>query len=153
MTNIEIFRYKQRLDYLFDQIRSFSDNTELQAQWARYLCILVAGFTETSVQAILNEYVRNKAAPSVASYAFSRLKRFTNPKMEDILTLLGFFDSKWRDNTENFAEGKLKEAVDSIMAQRNLIAHGNDTGISYVRIKDYYERIIKLIDYIENTCA
>ncbi len=153
MTNIEIIRYKQRLDYLFDQIKSFSDNTELQAQWARYLCILIAGFTETSVQAILNKYVRNKAAPSVANYVYSRLKRFTNPNMEDILILLGSFDNKWRVDIETFAEGKLKGAVDSIMAQRNLIAHGIDSGISYTRVKEYYQSIIKLIEHIENTCV
>lgn len=91
MANIRIVRYRHRLDNLFDQVKAFTDNPELQSQWARYLCILVAGYIEKSIQEILYKYANDKAAPNVVNYVYSRLKRFTNPNMEDILTLLGSF--------------------------------------------------------------
>jgi len=113
----------------------------------------VAGFIEISIQEILGKYTKDKAAPNVTNYVYSRLKRFTNPNMEDILVLLGSFEAGWRRNTEIVAEGKLKDAVDSVMALRNPIAHGVDTGISYIRIKEYYQSVLKLVEHIETTCV
>lgn len=153
MANIRIVRDKKRLDHLFDQTKAFTDNAELQAQWARYLCILVAGFIEISIREILGTYARERAAPKVANYVYSRLRRFINPNMEAILILLGSFDSEWRNTTETMAEGALKDAVDSVMALRNPIAHGENTGVSYIRIKEYYQSILKLVEHIETICV
>ncbi len=153
MTNIRIVSYRQRLDNLFDQVKEFTDNSELQAQWSRYLCILVAGFIEKSLQEILYKYTNDKAAPNIGNYVYSRLKRFTNPNMEDILTLLGAFHIEWRLKTESLAEGEMKDAVDSVIALRNPIAHGENTGISYVTIKEYYQSILKLVKHIEDICV
>jgi len=152
MKNVEIVQYKQRLDNLFDQIALLTDKFELQSHWARYLCVLLAGFIETSVQSIYIQYSKDKAAPNVTNYVTSRVKRFANPNMEDILELAGHFDKKWRDCISNNADSELKDAVDSVMAQRNLIAHGVNTGISYVRVKNYYKNIVKLVELVENTC-
>ena len=153
MKNVEIVRYKQRLDNLFDQIALLTDNFELRSHWARYLCVLLAGFIETSVQSIYIQYSKDKAAPNVTNYVTSRLKRFTNPNMEDILQLAGHFDNKWRESISNEADSELKDAVDSVMAQRNLIAHGINTGISYPRVKEYYKSIVELVELIESTCG
>ena len=153
MTNIRIVSYRQRLDNLFGQVKEFTDNSELQAQWSRYLCILVAGFIEKSLQEILYKYTNDKAAPNIRNYVYSRLKRFTNPNMEDILTLLGAFHIEWRFKTESLAEGEMKDAVDSVIALRNTIAHGENTGISYTRIKEYYDSILKLVEHIESICV
>ncbi len=160
MRNLEAVRYKQRLDNLFERLdklfskdSDFSGEIELQSHWARYLCILVSGFLETSVQAIYSQYAREKATPYVANYVTRKLKRFTNPKMEDILTLSGMFSKEWRDHLENATEGELKAAVDSIVANRNQIAHGVDVGISFVTIRGYYQSAVKVVDVIEKTCA
>ena len=152
MTNIRIVSYRQRLDNLFEQVKEFTDNSELQAQWSRYLCILVAGFIEKSLQEILYKYASDKATPNIVNYVYSRLRRFTNPNMEDILTLIGTFQNEWRLKIESIAEGEMKDAVDSVMALRNPIAHGENTGISYVTIKEYYRSILKLVNHIEDVC-
>ena len=148
MKNIEIVRNKQRLDYLFDLISQLTTNLELQAQWARYLCILVAGFIETSIRTIYLQYTKDKAAPNVANYVSSRLGQLRNPNMERILILAGSFDPKWREWIEKDAGDELKASVDSIMALRHPIAHG----VTYTRVRDYYTNIVKLIEIIENRC-
>jgi len=153
MANIRIVSYKQRLDRLFDQVKEFTDNAELQAQWSRYLCILVAGFIEKSLQEILYAYTSGKAELNVSNYVYSRLKGFTNPNMERILNLLGAFQADWPAKIETIAEGEMKDAVNSVMALRNPIAHGENTGISYTRIKSYYKSILKLLQHIEDICV
>jgi hypothetical protein len=90
MKNIEVVRYQQRLDSLFEKVKDISD-IELQSHWARYLCILVSGYLETSVRAIYNEYSRKRTDENVANYVSSRLKGFQSPKMANIVDLTRAF--------------------------------------------------------------
>lgn len=152
MKNIEVVRYQQRLDNLFEKIKDISD-LELQSHWARYLCILVSGYLETSVRAIYSEYSGNRANENVANYVSSRLERFQSPKMGNILELTRAFSLQWAEDLQNATEGELKESVDSIVANRHNIAHGRDSGISYTRIREYYQNAIKVIELIEGQCS
>ncbi len=153
MNTLETVRYKQRLDNLFGQISVFSGNPELQSQWARYLCVLVSGFLEVSICATFNEFVKNNASPQVANFVERELDGFQNPRMGKILELTREFNTQWANELEIATEGKLKDAVDSIVANRNQIAHGKDVGITYTRIKNYYEDSIKVVDLIEEMCG
>ena len=146
MKNQEISSNKQRLDNLFKKITAFSTDTDLQSHWARYLCILVSGFLETSVRIIYREYAKSKATPQVANFV-------QNPKMEKILQLTGLFSKEWANELRLETEGELKDAVDSIANNRNQIAHGGSVGISYSQIKSYYDRAIEVIELIENQCS
>jgi hypothetical protein len=153
MKTLEAIRYRQRLDHLFSQVSTFSGDAELQSQWARYLCVLVSGFLEVSICAIYNQFTRQSASPHVANFVKCQLDSFQNPKMGKIIELTRAFNSEWANDLENQTNGKLKDHVDSIVANRHLIAHGKDVGITYHRIKDYYEDAIKVIDIIEKCCG
>lgn len=152
MKNREVMRAKQKLDNLFEKINHLPDDNELKAHWARYLCILVSGFIENSVRAIYSQYAKNKAIPNIANFVERKLDDLQNPKMEKILQLTGAFSLQWESNLRKATEGELKDAIDSIVANRNNIAHGQDVGITYATIKDYYEKAFKVIQMIENQC-
>lgn len=153
MKNQEINRNKQKLDSLFEKVKDFSADTYLQSHWARYLCISVSGFLETSVRIIYREYAKSKAIPQVANFVEGKLEDFQNPKMEKILQLTGGFSKEWASELRLKTDDELKDAVDSIAHNRNQIAHGGSVGISYSQIKSYYERAIKVIELIENQCS
>jgi len=149
--NREANQHKDRLDDLFKQVSEVSD-INLQGHWARYLCVLVSGFIEVSIRAILTEYVKNKSAPSVANYVVRGLDRFQNPNMERILQTLGAFNPAWADEIGKLTEGELKDAVDSVRANRNNIAHGGNVSIRYRTIASYYDNAVKVIEIIEEQC-
>ena len=149
MKTIKAVSYKQRLDHLFTRASTVSGDTEMLSHWARYLCIMVSGFIEESVCAIFSSYCQSKAAPNVANYACSRLERLNNPKMEQICQLAGWFSEAWRKTLEAATEGEIKDAVDSIVANRHEIAHGATVGISYLRVKEYYGRAVKMVEAVE----
>ena len=153
MKTLEAVRYRQRLDNLFSQISAFSGDAELQSQWARYLCVLVSGFLEISICAVYNHFTRQSASPHVANFVKCQLDSFQNPKMGKIIELTRAFNSEWANELEKQTAGRLKDAVDSIVANRHLIAHGRDVGITYARIKSYYEDTIKVIEIIEKNCG
>ena len=152
MRNIEVHRQIQRLNNLFSLISTISDDVETRSHWARYLCVLVSGFVETSVRSIFSHYAQTKAAPTVANFVKISLRRFQNVKMETILQLARSFNPAWGEELQRAAEGERKDAIDSITANRNLISHGESVEITYVRIKNYYERALEVLELLEGKC-
>lgn len=153
MKTVEAIRYKARLDNLFGKITALSSDIELQAQWARYLCVLVSGFLETSVVAILARYSKEKAVPNVANYVGCQLDTFQNPTMGKILQLVNAFSQDWYDSLSAKTDGKLKSSVDSIAANRNQIAHGRDVGITYASIRTWYVDALEVVELLDTLVA
>ena len=152
MQDVDVSREKQRLDSVFGLAAQLPDNPEILSHWARYLCVLVSGFLETSIRAIYGRYTRGKATPYVANYAEARLDGFQNPNMRKILDLAGSFSKDWRAELEVACAGAPKEAIDSIVANRHSIAHGQTVGISLVRIRDYYRHTMTILNLIDDQC-
>lgn len=153
MKSHEINKRKQQLDHVFDQTKTVSQDPETLSHWARYLCVLVSGFLESSIRTLYGQYARTKAAPNVANYVEGQLKYFQNPKMERILELARLFSPQWEAELRTASEGEAKDAVDSIVANKNSIAHGESVGITVTRMKRYYESALRVVDTIESQCT
>lgn len=153
MSTVEVLRYKQRLDHLFSQIQTAAgDDLELQAHWARYLCVLVSGFLETAVREIFSNYAKNKARREIASFVESQLRGFQNPKMEKIIDVARSFSAQWESTLRAATEGEPKFAVDSIVANRHKIAHGESCGVSMARVQAYYRGALRVVELLESLC-
>jgi hypothetical protein len=153
MRDIEVIRYQKRLDGLFSHVSLMRDNAELQSHWARYLCILLSGFLEVSVRSLYSGYAKTKAAPYVVNFVERNLERLQNPNMEKILSVAVAFSPEWEAELRAATEGELKDAVDSVVANRNRISHGQDVGITYVQIKEYYKSVNRVLDLVEQHCS
>ena len=153
MKTYAVKQHKQRLDEVFKKISALAPDPEVQSHWARYLCVLVSGFLETSVKSVVGEYVKKRSSSEVSRFVESRLKGFQNPNMQRILELSGQFNPAWRDRLESATKGEMKLAVDSIVANRNQIAHGESVEITYSRVQRYYENVVSVIELIEEQCG
>ncbi len=141
MVDQKIRGAQQRIDSLQEKARTkqVSEDFELQAQLARYMCVLCSGLIEQAVISILETYTRSKSHPRVASYVDGQLARFRNAKFEDILVLLSHFDPLWREHVQSTTASEVKDAIDSIVNNRNQIAHGRQANISLGVFSDYYK--------------
>ena len=111
---------------------------ELQAQWGKYLCVLVAGFLENAIAEIYGTFVRGAASEPVATFATSILTRVQNPKSKYFLDTARSFKVQWADELQKFLEKEnRKEAIDTIMSNRHLIVHGRDSSITMARVVSY----------------
>src|SRR5579864_7508463 len=111
---LTIHQQKQRLDELFEYARNLQE-PELQSHWCRYLCILVSGFIENSVERCLADYSRRRSDDAVANFVNAKLRGFQNPKMGVILDLLGSFNHDWMVKLEDATSGRLGDSVNSIV--------------------------------------
>lgn len=143
-----IDQQRRKLDYLFDKVNSINDE-ELKAHWSKYLCILTSGLLENSVKILLNIYASKCASPTITNYINYNLKSVTNLKDKKIRELLSQFNEKWKLEYEKIISDEQKEAIDAVIANRHNIAHGRDVGLTYIRMKNYYEYTIQVISLIK----
>lgn len=141
--NMRIVGAQQRIDSL--EAKAKADpvryDPELQSQLARFMCVLSSGLIEQAVILTLGEYAERRSHPNVARHVNWNLSRFWNAKFEDVLVMLGHFDPRWRDHFEASTSAEVKDAIDSIVNNRNQIAHGAPTGLSLATFTGYYKRV------------
>jgi hypothetical protein len=144
--------HRSRIDGIFARAAGVND-MELQADLASHLCVVVSGFVEQATRHIFGEYARTKANPHVARYVERQLDGFTNANAAKLCQLSGAFKAEWGTDLEAYLEGQRKDALDSVIANRHNIAHGRSVGLTYVRIKEYYEQAQDIVAYLEAQCA
>ncbi|MBA3017259.1 hypothetical protein KKG29_05755 [Patescibacteria group bacterium] len=149
---VEILRSRNRLEATFKRISEI-ESPELQADFAKYLCILVSGYLEKSISQCTLIYANRSGTPQLERFIEKSTRRFTNANSEKILSLLGSFDPQWRSQLEVFLVDEKKDAVDSVVDLRNNIAHGKSPGITFHRIQNYFEDVIKVVDRIGEICG
>jgi hypothetical protein len=152
----EVARLQSRLDATFKRGSELSihvSDLETQSDFARYLCVLVAGFLEKAIAELVLEHSRKTGAPTLQSFVEANTKRFTNANSQKIADLLGSFSPDWRLKMKSILTDEFKDAVDSVIGLRHLIAHGGSAGVTYGRMNEYYLRIQLVIDEIADLCA
>jgi len=153
MKNQDLWKSEQQINNLFDLAKKLDANPEMLGHWTRYLCIQVAGLVETSVQTLYSEYAHATSNPRVARYVEDQLGYVQNPNMERIMVLARSFEPEWAKELEETLEDKSKEAVNSIMSNRNRIAHGRNVSLSYGDIRRFYEGTLDVLNLIEDQCT
>lgn len=146
----EVSRLKKRLDAAFSRSPSVSADLEVQSDFAKYLCVLVSGFFENAIVALILDYVERRSAPEVAAFVERQLDRWTNPNSDKIGILFGAFNTDWRLAIEGYLVDERKDSINSLVALRHKIAHGESVGTSLSQIKAHYLRIVDVVDYLAN---
>lgn len=144
----EVARLKGRLDSAFSRAPSSSADIELQSDFARYLCVLVSGFLENALVALILDYVERRSGPEIAAFAGSQLDRWTNANADKICGLLGSFDPEWRKQSEKYLVDERKESLNSLVALRHKIAHGESVGTSLSQVKFHYSTILNVVEFV-----
>jgi hypothetical protein len=156
MKNREVSRQINRLNSVIQRAaEACGDNIEMQSHWSKYICVLSAGLLENSIKEIYIEYASRNVSRPIANFVSSQITGIRNPKTTRFLELAGAFKDIWRTELEAFvSEDGRDEAIEAIMNNRHLIAHGKDqdSRISLAQMKDYLKKSIEVLEYIENQC-
>jgi hypothetical protein len=148
----EVERLKQILDATFERAKIASADSELLSDFARYLCVLVSGFLEQSIIEILLAFVRTRSQLAVQRFVERKLRSVANLNAPRLIELLGSFDPGWRADLESYVIDERKAAVDSVVALRNRIAHGQADSVTMRRVQEYYTRVKDVVDHIADLC-
>ncbi|MGB7761511.1 MAG: HEPN domain-containing protein [Bryobacteraceae bacterium] len=156
MKSVDLIRHRDSIRSAMGRAKDLGWDPELLGHWGRYLCILAAGFLENTIRILYSSHVERQASPSIATYVVAQLERIQNPKAGKFIEVAHTFDKKWADDLEAFLnvdDGRRKNAIDSIMNNRNLIAHGRSSNISVVQVREYFASASEGADYLESQLA
>ncbi len=149
----EIEAQRRRIDALFAKADGLSNDAELLAHWAKYLCVLVCGFLENSVELCLATYSKKRGDENINNFVSSQLRSFQNPKMGKIVELFGTFSKAWEAELKGETDGRILDAVNSIVANRHMIAHGGASQLSMLSLKAYYADVVRLVEIMQRICG
>lgn len=148
-----VWGHRDRIDAAFDRA-SRVDEPEVQADLARFLVVLTSGFLEKAISHTYSEYARAAGGSTqLVRYAQRRLETFQNPNAEKILQLAADFDGAWREALEAYLGDQRKDHIDSVVANRNQIAHGASVGVTYKRAEAYFKSAKDVVDFIHRLCS
>ena len=154
MINRDLNHQLQSLQSLFDRTGdACGKDIEMRSHWAKYLCVRCAGFLENSLKAVYTDYCFGATRDPVARYATQSLELIRNPKSHRFIQLASQFKIQWGQDLEKYInKNGRREAIDSIMSNRHLIAHGKTSTLTIVQIRDYFKKALEVVDFIEGQC-
>ena len=138
-----MFGARQRLQGRIDRLVVHASRTtdeELRAELARYLCILVSSLVEERCRERAATYTEVRSAPEIRRFVRTHLKRFRSPSSGNIRDFFSGFDPVKANSWYEELADEQRDALDSIAANRNQLAHGVSMGLSLGMLTAYASR-------------
>ena len=156
MKSIELVSQEARLRHLIKRVGHDPSTKalEMQAHWARYLCVLTSGFVENVARTLYGDYVtKNSYSTAVVRFAKKQLDGIQNPRPEKLVALAAAFDSKWGRDLDAYLKDEYRsDAINAIMSHRHLIAHGRSSNITVGQVNLYLSKVVDVAGYMEGQC-
>lgn len=139
---------EKKLDKLFLTVQGISDEEE-KALLSKFLCVRASGFVESSIRNLVGEFTSGTSPKQIQSYVNKETKYITNLRYDKLLEILNSFDKNWKEAFETKINDEQKAALNTIVSNRNNIAHGENDAISYNLMVNYYQRIKEVVDILK----
>ena len=147
----EVHVLRSRIESAFLRASQLKDlDSEVQADFAKYLCILVSGYVETAVRTISIAHCRRRAQPTVYNFAAKQLEKQQNLKPEKLIQAIALFNGDWGNDLRKFMTGSRWDALASVVSLRNALAHGQSVPTTFAQIRSYYSEIDQIVKFLEN---
>ncbi|MDP3778634.1 MAG: HEPN domain-containing protein [bacterium] len=136
------------IDQTIHEIDGISGSNDLvDAYLAKFLVVYICGMYEEVIETAFTDFfVRNTSRQEVVTYARDSVaKSFMNPKFDKLMKLIGSFgNATWTSALKSMSSERI--ALDSIVENKNNIAHGHGAIITLLDIKQYYINSRPLIE-------
>lgn len=140
---------ERKLDNLFELVKKIEDEEE-KAYLSKFLCVRTSGYIESSIRNLINEFTDKSTPKPIQSYVNKETKYITNLRFDKLCVLLSMFDTNWKRKFEKEISDEQKSAINSIVSNRNNIAHGENDTISFLAMKDYYKCSKEVVNILKN---
>jgi len=142
-----------RIDRLLIHARRTADD-ELQAELARYLCILVSSLIEERCKERALVFAAGRCpAPEIGRFVRARTKRFGSPSAGKIRDFFCGFDPGRANGWHDDLTDDRRAALDSIATNRNGLAHGASLGLSLGMLTSYVDRAREAMNELDRRFA
>lgn len=132
---------ERNLDNLFKEVSLLKEGDVNKAHLSRYLCVRTSGYLESVIRHLIVNFCDGTSPQQIENYLTKKTKYITNLEYKKIVSLLGEFSSEWQSEFESRITEEQRSSLNSVVSNRNNIAHGNSDSITYRSMKVYYADI------------
>ena len=144
-------RIAQRIDAIYKLRSSIGvENTFQIAQLANYTCILISAYLERAIVELIVDYCTKRGAGQVAAFVAAQIGRFQNPSSEKVVTLLRNFGEPVSSRLTSSLSDEMRSSIDSIVSNRNNLAHGRNATVTFSMLGTWDEQIRKFVSKLQN---
>tara|TARA_R100001530_G_scaffold126555_1_gene95417 strand:+ start:1099 stop:1563 length:465 start_codon:yes stop_codon:yes gene_type:complete len=142
--------YERQLDSLFNEVSQIQEGEINKAHLSRYLCVRTSGYLENVIRILIAHFCDGTSPQPINNYIVNRTKYITNLDYKRLKGLLYEFDSNWGSQFEEKITERQKSSINSVISNRNNIAHGNQDSITYRDMVNYYQDVKEVCDILIN---
>lgn len=144
----KIDQQERKLDDLFAYFQSVEDD-ELRAYLSKFLCVRASGFIESSFKNLIYDYIQGTSPQPIQKFVTNKLKTVTNLNYNKLISVVTSLNKDWANELENLINDEQRAALNSVVSNRNNIAHGENDSISYDLMKNYYRSIKEVVAHLK----
>lgn len=136
-------------------INGVGSTSPLSGYLTKYSLIRICGTLEVCYKTIIADYYEN-IAPLLGRYIGCHLRYASmNPTYENICKALWHFDENRKKKFKNAVaalpdKDKLIKAFFTLNRERNNVAHGSSSALSFNDMKDRFDEAIKIIEALDS---
>lgn len=121
----------------------------MQSYFAKYLAVYITGIYEQSIEEIIWEFASTLGQSEIENFVANQVHAtFRNPDMTNINKLIKQFSTTWSTQLMRL-DSRPKLAIDSMVANKNLIAHGDASGITLNDVKAFHRDATVVIETVD----
>jgi HEPN superfamily RiboL-PSP-like protein len=124
-----------------------------QSHFARYLCVLSCALLEYCVRLIIEDFAAKNCRPELRGLVAQRMRRFTDPTKTDVIDLCAVMKPDWGSQVSEYLDGENGDAITSVQAIRNQVAHGENSGITLGTLTRYHAHVVDAISFLDQLIA
>lgn len=135
---------EKQLDNLFAMIDILPED-EIKSCLAKHLCVRTSGFVENAVKTLISNYTEGSCPKRIESFVLRKIKTVTNLSDDKITEFLRNFSDEWARDFDNQISDKQRSSLNTVISNRNNIAHGQNDNISFHYMKQYYLDVKEIV--------
>lgn len=154
MSYSEIKIIEKRIENLFVRIDTISkeknQDDETISDLTKLLCVLISGLVEKKFVDIIKKYSEKRCSTEIRNYISNCLVGTTNLRLEKIEKILNDFCPDWRRKIKSAPDyDEYNLSLNYIISNRNVIAHGGNSGVTIRDLDANYRTIKNMIKDLE----
>jgi hypothetical protein len=139
-----------KIDLLAKTATSLPAGMELvRAELCKYCCVLASAAVDLCIEDCILEYGERANDHRIGLFIKKQINRARNPTINTLCIMLESFDPAWRNGLETYATEPIRSDIGSIVHNRNEIAHGRNSTITFGRLLPWIKTAKTLCAEIE----
>jgi RiboL-PSP-HEPN len=139
-----------KIDLLAKTAGALGPEMELvKSELCKYCCVLASAAIDVCIEDCLLEYSERGKDRRIIAYIKRQIGRARNPTVSTLCIMLESFDQTWRSGLETYVDDTIRSDIGSIVHNRNEIAHGRNSTITFGRLLPWINTAKKVCGEIE----